>query len=61
MNKTRIIGNWNEWKGKLKMGYAELTDNDPLYKQGREDELNGQLLKRFGKSKADIERLTRNH
>ena len=59
MNKTRLIGNWNELKGKLKKSYAQLTDKDLLYEEGREDELYGKLQKRLGKSQDEVERLIR--
>ena len=58
----KIKGNWNELKGKLKQEYANLTDNDLLYVEGKEDELHGRLQKGLGKTKdevnAIIERLT---
>ena len=39
MNKLSIKGNWNEVKGKLKQKYANLTDDDLLFTEGKEDEL----------------------
>jgi uncharacterized protein YjbJ (UPF0337 family) len=53
MNSTndKIKGNWNEMKGKLKQQFAELTDNDLLYVEGKEDELLGRLQQRLGKTK----------
>jgi uncharacterized protein YjbJ (UPF0337 family) len=57
MNKTEIKGNWNELKGKLKKSYAELTDNDLLYEEGREDELYGRLQQKLGKSKDEVRKL----
>jgi len=57
MNTTEIKGNWNELKGKLKKSYAELTDNDLLYEEGREDELYGRLQKKLGKSKEEVKKL----
>ena len=54
MNTTELKGNWNELKGKLKKSYAELTDNDLLYEEGREDELYGRLQQRLGKSKEEV-------
>ncbi|PKB15649.1 CsbD family protein [Flavobacterium sp. 5] len=46
--------NWNEIKGKLKQKYADLTDDDLLYEEGKEDELYGKIQKRIGKSKDEI-------
>ena len=57
MNTTELKGNWNELKGKLKKSYAELTDNDLLYEEGREDELYGRLQQRLGKTKEEVKRL----
>ena len=28
MDKMEVKGQWNEWKGKLKQKYADLTDDD---------------------------------
>ncbi len=51
MNKLTIKGNWNEVKGKLKQKYADLTDDDLTFAEGKEDELLGRLQQRLGKSK----------
>jgi uncharacterized protein YjbJ (UPF0337 family) len=59
MNKTELKGNWNELKGKLKKSYAELTDNDLIYEEGREDELYGRLQKKLGKSQDEVRQLIR--
>ena len=56
MNKLSIKGNWNEVKGKLKQKYANLTDDDLLFTEGKEDELYGRLEKRLGKSKDVLKR-----
>lgn len=56
MNRQLIKGNWNEIKGKLKQKYAELTDDDLVYEEGKEDELYGRLQKRVGKAKDEIAR-----
>jgi uncharacterized protein YjbJ (UPF0337 family) len=57
MNKTEIKGNWNELKGKLKKSYAQLTDNDLIYEEGREDELYGRLQQKLGKSQDEVRKL----
>ena len=33
---TRITGNWNELKGRLKQALASLTDNDLMFDNGKE-------------------------
>ncbi|MEO8591293.1 MAG: CsbD family protein [Flavobacteriales bacterium] len=50
----KIKGNWNQLKGKLKQQYANLTDNDLLYVEGKEDELHGRLQERLGKTKDEV-------
>ncbi|HEY6144441.1 MAG TPA: CsbD family protein, partial [Flavobacterium sp.] len=45
---------WNEIKGKLKQEYADLTDDDLLYEEGKEDELYGRIQKKIGKTKDEI-------
>lgn len=50
----KIKGNWNMLKGKLKQQYADLTDNDLLYVEGKEDELHGRLQKKLGKTKDEV-------
>jgi uncharacterized protein YjbJ (UPF0337 family) len=54
MNKLMIKGNWNELKGKLKQKYAELSDDDLVYAEGKEDELLGRLQKVTGKTKEEL-------
>jgi len=56
MNKLQIKGNWNEIKGKLKQKFADLTDDDLTFAEGKEDELLGRLQQRLGKSEEDIRR-----
>ena len=54
MDKTDLKGKWNELKGKLKQQYADLTDDDLLYVEGKEDELYGRIQQKVGKSKEEI-------
>jgi uncharacterized protein YjbJ (UPF0337 family) len=53
----RLKGNWNQLKGKLKQQYANLTDNDLLYVEGKENELYGRLQERLGKSKDEVDHI----
>ena len=50
----KLKGNWNELKGKLKQEYADLTDNDLLYVEGKEDELYGRLQQKLGQSQEEV-------
>ena len=56
-NKLWWKGNWNTAKGQLKQQYADLTDDDLLYAEGKEEELYGRLQKRTGKTRAEVERM----
>jgi len=51
----KLKGNWNEMKGKIKQRYADLTDDDLLYVEGKEDEWLGKLQQKLGKSKEELE------
>lgn len=50
----RVKGNWNELKGKIKQEYAELTEDDLAYEEGKEDEMLGRLQNKIGKSKQEV-------
>lgn len=54
MDKMEVKGKWNEWKGKLKQKYGQLTDDDLRYEEGKEDETWGKLQKKTGKTKDDL-------
>lgn len=54
MTKLELKGSWNEAKGKLKQKYAQLTDDDLAFAEGKEDELLGRLQQKLGKSKEDL-------
>ncbi len=56
MNSTslKLKGTWNEVKGKIKQQYADLTDDDLLYNEGKDDELVGRLQKKTGKTKDQV-------
>ena len=56
-NSEEIKGNWNELKGKLKQQYAELTEDDLLFEEGKEDETWGRLQKKLGKTEKEIRSL----
>lgn len=58
MEKTRIRGNWNILKGKLKQLVGSLTDDDLLFFKGKEDELIGKIQCKIGKTKQQIRDLS---
>ncbi|GGH25941.1 MULTISPECIES: CsbD family protein [Sphingobacterium] len=55
MSELTWKGRWNELKGKVKQSYADMTDDDLLYVEGKEDELLGRLQTKTGKSKEEVE------
>lgn len=54
MSNLKLKGTWNEVKGKAKQSYADLTDDDLLYEEGKEDELLGRLQKKTGKTRDEV-------
>ena len=54
MNKLNIKGNWNDISGQLKQKYANLTDDDLLFNEGKEEEIIGKLQMKLGKTKEQI-------
>lgn len=54
MSNLKLKGTWNELKGKAKQAYADLTDDDLLYEEGKEDELVGRLQKKTGKTRDQV-------
>lgn len=57
MNWLTIKGNWNETAGKLKQQFANLTDDDLLLKDGKEEELVGRLQNKLGKTKKELQKI----
>lgn len=56
MDTQTLKGNWHIVKGKLKQKYANLTDNDLRYVEGKEGELLGCIQKVTGATREEIER-----
>ena len=57
MNKLNIKGNWNEIAGKLKQKFANLPDDDLLFKKGKGKELWGRLQTKLGKTKEELRKI----
>lgn len=57
MNSLIFKGNWNEIAGKLKQQFANLTDDDVLFKKGKEEELLGKLQNKLGKTKEELRKI----
>lgn len=52
--KDKLKGNWNQIKGNLKQKWGDLTDDELLYEEGKEDELIGRIQKKTGETKENI-------
>jgi uncharacterized protein YjbJ (UPF0337 family) len=56
-NTTEIEGNWEQLKGKMKQKFADLTDDDLLFEEGKEQEMWGRLQEKLGKTEKEIKSL----
>ena len=56
-NSNEIKGKWDELKSKLKQKYAELTNFDWLFEEGKEDETWGKTQQQSGKTEKEIRSL----
>ena len=61
MNTQFLKGNWNKLKGTLKQKYAQLTDDDLKYVEGKEDELMGRIQKKLGLTKDALDMIIKEH
>jgi len=54
MDKLQLKGAWNETKGKIKKAYGDLTDDDLVREEGKDDEMLGKLQKKTGKGRDEL-------
>ena len=54
MDKLQLKGKWNQLKGAVKQEWADLTDDDLLYVEGKDDELLGRIQEKTGKAKEEL-------
>lgn len=54
MDSLELKGKWNEWKGKIKQNYADFTEDDLKYEEGKDDELLGRLQQKLGKTRDQV-------
>lgn len=54
MTKLELKGRWNELKGNIKQKWAQLTDDDLLFEEGKEEEVIGRIQQRTGETKENI-------
>lgn len=55
MNGETFEGKWEQLKGKVKVAWGELTDDDLTRINGRIDQLKGLIRERYGRSKEQAE------
>ncbi len=54
MDRLELKGKWNELKGKVKQAYADFTDDDLTYEEGKDDELLGRIQQKTGKTRDQV-------
>jgi uncharacterized protein YjbJ (UPF0337 family) len=54
MSDLKLKGTWNELKGKVKQAYGDLTDDDLVHEEGKDDELLGKLQQKTGKGRDEL-------
>ena len=57
MNTTELKGDWQIQKAKLKQRFADLTDNDLMFLDGKKDEMLGKLQVKLGKTKEELRKI----
>ena len=56
MNTLEMKGDWKIATGKLKQKWAQLTDDDLQYVEGKQEELVGRIQKRTGQTREAVEK-----
>jgi uncharacterized protein YjbJ (UPF0337 family) len=54
MDTLELKGGWNELKGKIKQAYGDLTDDDLIWEEGKDDETLGRLQQKTGKTREGL-------
>jgi uncharacterized protein YjbJ (UPF0337 family) len=54
VDRLEIKGRWNEIKGKVKQAYADLSEDDLKYEEGKDDEFLGRLQTKTGKARQEL-------
>jgi len=57
MTTFAIDASWNQIKGKLQQRFAQLTDDDLLFVEGKGDELLGRLQSKLGMGAEEVDAL----
>lgn len=61
MDNLQVKGEWNIIKGSLKQKWAQLTDDDLQFIEGKQDELLGRIQKRTGETREAVEAAIRDY
>lgn len=51
MNWDRVAGNWQQFTGRVKQQWGDLTDDDLAKINGQRDVLSGKIQERYGIAK----------
>lgn len=54
MNTDLLKGKWNQAKGNFKQKYAQLTDDDLTFSEGKFEEMLGRLQEKTGQTKEEL-------
>src|ERR1700704_6373778 len=54
--QEKVIGNWNQFKGKVKQRWGQLTDDELSEVEGNFDQLVGLVQQKTGEARQHIER-----
>ncbi len=54
--EQQMEGTWNQFKGRIKEAWGDLTDDDLDRFEGKKDQLVGELQQRTGESRENIRR-----
>jgi uncharacterized protein YjbJ (UPF0337 family) len=57
MNNTEENGNLQQQNGALKQKFASLTNDDQLYKEGQQQEVNGKRQIRLGQTEEELKKI----
>lgn len=55
--QEKVIGNWNQFKGKVKQRWGQLTDDELQEVEGNFDQLIGLVQQKTGEGRQQIERV----
>lgn len=56
MNWDIIEGKWDQYKGKAKVQWGKLTDDELDVVAGKKDQLAGKIQEHYGKTREEAER-----